>query len=678
MKPSFFSIIALATFLVSVAGPVPALAGLTNDPFLGKQSSLEIVNAYDGWDIATDSADVVVAVIDSGVDIRHEDLRDNVWINPRDVSNGVDDDGNGYVDDVNGWDFLENSNDVLPKGDPGMPENSIGLQHGTGVAGILGAMGDNAKGIAGITWNVKIMSLRVLNQFGMGDSEVVTEAMKYAVRNGADVINLSLVGTDVDQAFIDALDEAHKAGIIVVAAAGNSGLNLNNEKDYPVCYDQNGPATVIGVGAIDDDFNRPSFSNYGDDCIDIVAPGVKIFTTRFVKPNFNNQERYAALFSGTSFAAPHVTGAIALLKGLRPSLTAQQALFVLQEGSTRIDENLHVIASGFNYALNLAGALHVLQTSNFEEPLQPITPAPPAPPSPAELLVYPRGSYTGTSYVYQFPGPILLTPVVLTEDALKFGMRFVREAKNRLLVSAWKPNSKHVWRYNTISRALDQVLLIPVEQEQTVGHVAVGNVDFDAEAELIVVAGPQSKPMVSVYTMTGQPKFQFMAYDATITSGLDVALVDANADGLLDIATVPVGQGSGHIKIFDYTGLTLREWKAYAPNFNLGATLSAADTNRDGELELIVGPGEGGGPHVKIFSLDGTLQHEFFAGDVGESSGAIVEFADIDHDQTLEYVVSYHVGHDSIIRTFNATGILQREYAVFAPNFRGAIGFIAL
>lgn len=650
-------------------------AAFVTDPLASSQTHLEVIEAYDAWDVASDSSDVVVAVIDSGVDTKHEDLRNNIWSNPKEIVNGRDDDSNGFVDDINGWDFIENNNDVSPKWVKGMPENTIGIQHGTGVAGIIGATGDNNMGVAGITWDVQIMSLRVLNEYGLGDSDAVTSALRYAVANGADIINLSLVGTDLDPLAMNALEDASDKGIIVVAAAGNNGINLNVEKTYPVCYEDLGASTVIGVGAIDADFNRPSFSNYGSDCVDIVAPGVKIFTTRYVQPSFVNKDEYAALFSGTSFAAPQVTGVVALMKGMYPALTAKQALYALQQGSTRIDPSAHVVASGFAYALNAAGALAVVRSGDLGEG-EPIITQPPIIAIAPEFLAYPRGPYIGTAYRYQFPGPILVSPVVFTEDALKQGMRVTRESKNRLLVSAWKPNSKFLWRHNMQTNEFGLVLSVPLDNEQTIGHAALGNVDFDSAPEIIVAAGPQSKPLVSIYTSSGSLMFQFMAYGPEVTGGLDVALVDVNNDGLMEIVTVPVAQTSGHIKIFDYTGLTLAEWDAYAPNFQLGATISLADIDKDMRPEIIVGPGQGGGPHAKVFNLEGSLEHEFFAGEVGESSGAMVDFFDIDGDQMAEYVVSYHAGHQSIIRTYSVSGVFQQEHGVFDPTFTGAIGIV--
>lgn len=651
-------------------------AASSNDPLLTSQPHLEQIDAYTGWNIATDASDVVIAVIDSGVDITHEDLKDNIWLNEEETVNGIDDDENGYVDDIHGWDFVFDRNDVMPPAHRGVPENAIGVQHGTGVAGIIGAVGDNSQGIAGVAWKARIMPLRVLNEFGVGDSETVTKALQYAVDMAVDVMNLSLVGTSDDPLAIEALAKAKAQHTIVVAAAGNNGLNLNNEKTYPVCFDAGGAATVIGVGAVDAEFNRPSFSNFGDDCVDIVAPGVKIFTTRHVMPFFTIQDKYAALFSGTSFAAPQVTAVVALMKSLRPSLTADQALFLLQQGATRPDTN-QVVASGFEYALNVSGTLALLdalpETIDITQPLPvPIVVKQP------EFLAYSRGPNSGSAYIYQFPGPIMVTPTVFTETALQSGMRFTRESKTRLLVNAWKPNSKHVWRYNTLTAETTAMLVLGIDDEQTVGHVAVGNVDFDSDAELIIVSGPQSKPLVSVYTLAGQKKFGFQAYDAHITGGLDVAVLDVNGDDIAEIVTVPVSQGSGHVRVFDYTGLMLNEWNAYDARFQLGATISSADVDKDTLSELIVGPGEGGGPHVKVFEGNGTLAHEFFAGEVGESSGAIVDFVDLDQDQTYEYVVSYHIDHQSIIRIYSVSGVLQAEHGVFDPIYRGAIGVIWL
>lgn len=652
-------------------------AAISNDPLLGSQPYLETIEAYTAWDTGANSKDVVIAVVDSGVDIEHPDLRASVWTNPGETLDGLDNDGNGYVDDIHGWDFLQDTNDVMPKAPTGVPENAIGVQHGTGVAGIISATGNNGVGIAGVAWRSQIMSLRVLNEYGVGDSEVVTRALQYAIDAGADIINLSLVGTDIDPIAMDLLQQAYEKGIIVVAAAGNVGINLNNSPTYPVCYDGNGPATVIGVGAIDLDYSRPSFSNYGDTCVDIVAPGVKVFTTRHVKPSFVVKDQYASLFSGTSFAAPQVTGVIALMKQRYPELTSEQALYLLQQGATRIGE-IHAAGSGFTYALNAAGSLALLENGDFDTQLPVPEPDPDTSVLPQEFLAFPRGTWDPTAYQYQLPGPILVSPVVLHEDALRSGMRFSKESETRYIVTAWKANSKKVWRFNTLTKQMAELFVVDLASPQTAGHTAVGNVDSDNEPEVIVAAAPGSLPYVSVYTLKGQLKFQFMAFEEHIKGGLDVAVVDTNGDGFKEIAVVPSTQTAGEVRLFDYTGLRLGSFLAYGKNFNGGATLRSADIDGDSIDELLLAPGIGGGPHIRVYQPDGTLKLEFFAGEVNEAGGAIAKYMDIDGDRKEEYVISYHSGHDAVIRLYDPQGQFKAEWGVFDTKYKGGVDIIAL
>lgn len=652
-------------------------AAISNDPLIGSQPYLETIDAYKAWDTVSTGKDVVIAVIDSGVDIDHPDLKNSVWTNPKEQIDGIDNDGDGLVDDIHGWDFLTKSNDVKPKRPDGVPENSIGVQHGTGVGGIIAAAGNNGVGISGVAWQAQIMSLRVLNEYGIGDSNVVTRALQYAIDHHADIINLSLVGTELDPIAIDLLDEAHKAGIIVVAAAGNVGIDLNKSPTYPVCYDGDGPSTVIGVGAIDLDFTKPSFSNFGDHCVDIVAPGVKVFTTRHVEPNFVNTDQYAALFSGTSFAAPQVTGVVALMKERYPKLTSDQALYLLQQGATRIGQ-IHAAGSGFTYALNAAGSLALLEQGGFEDIGPAPTPDVTSPVLPTELLAFPRSTWDPTAYQYQLPGPILVSPVILSEDALRAGMRFGKESETRYIVTAWKPNSKKIWRFSVITKELSELFTIDLNSPQTAGNTAVGNVDADNDPELVVAAGPNSEPYVSVYSLKGALKFQFKAYDSKINGGLDVALVDTNGDGIKEIAVVPSTQTDGHVKLFEYTGLQLGEFDAYGKNFQGGATLRSADVDNDGIDELLLAPGMGGGPHIRVYQPDGTLKLEFFAGNVNEAGGAIAKYIDIDGDHKNEYVISYHSGHDAVIRLYDDAGKFKTEWGVFDTKYKGGVDVIPL
>jgi subtilisin family serine protease len=221
------------------------------------------IDALEAWDVTTGSSDVVVAVIDSGVDINHPDLAANIWTNTAEIANNlIDDDGNGYVDDVNGWDFHNNDN---------APHDPHG--HGTHVAGTIAAVGDNATGVTGVSWSAKIMPLRFLDAFGVGDTANALDAIDYASAMGADVINNSWGGGGFSQALKDAIEAS---GAVVVCAAGNSGFNTDLTPHYPSSYNS---ANIISVAASDQDDQLAGFSNFGAVSVDVAAPGTNIYSS---------------------------------------------------------------------------------------------------------------------------------------------------------------------------------------------------------------------------------------------------------------------------------------------------------------------------------------------------------------------------------------------------------------
>ncbi len=644
-------------------------ASAPNDTEVASQTYFQTINAFQGWDIVNDASDVVVAVIDSGVDQTHPDIKDNLWHNIDEIpDNGKDDDGNGFVDDVHGWDFLSDVPDASPKIRKTTSESSIGVQHGTVVAGMIGGVGNNNLGITGVAWRVQIMNLRVLGIDGLGDSQAITEAFAYAIDNGADVINMSLVGTDFDQLMVNLLADAKEKNIIPVAAAGNNGRSLNGRGTYPVCYKNHGPATVIGVGATDDNLVKAGFSNFGNNCVDIVAPGVDVFSTRTVRPHFPNQNYFEAIFSGTSFSTPLVSGAIALMKAIYPDMSADDALLFLQQGATPItDEGSK--AFGFEYGLNVKGSLDLLLTT--VEELPPV-------PEP-EFLALPRAPYHTFGYRYQMPGPILLTPLVLeNEELAKGGINITKESATTVLLSRWSADSKTIYRYHTELGTIEEVFRTDaVTFNQSVGSIAIGNVDFDFDDEYVVVGGPESVPMVTIFRGDGVLKYQFRAYADDIEGGMHVALFDTNGDGISEIVTVPATEGPGLIRVFDYTGLMLSAWKAYGDNFNGGANLTIADVTGDGIQELVIGPGVTGGPHVKVFSGAGDLVFEFFGGDVEDNGGAHVQVLDLDRDLQKEYVITYHEGHIPVIRRYTFAGEFIDELGIFDEGYSGGVTIIA-
>ncbi len=272
------------------------------------------IDAPEAWEITTGSRDVVIAVIDSGVDYNHPDLVANIWINPREIpGNGIDDDGNGFVDDVRGWNFIEEN---------GNPMDTNG--HGTHVAGTIGAVGNNGLGVVGVNWSVSILPLRFLGSDGRGSTLDAIQAVNYATMMKRDygvnivAMNNSWGGGGYSTSLRNAIQAAAAQDILFVAAAGNgdsNGVGINNDArpTYPSSYNV---WNVIAVAATDRRDQLGSFSNYGATSVHLAAPGVSILST---VPN----NGYAT-YTGTSMAAPHVSGVIGLLAAADPNATASQ------------------------------------------------------------------------------------------------------------------------------------------------------------------------------------------------------------------------------------------------------------------------------------------------------------------------------------------------------------------
>jgi subtilisin family serine protease len=307
-----------------------------NDPLFSQQWALQNVldtdvEAQDAWDTSTGS-DVLIGVLDSGIDRTHPDLVDNIFVNPNEIAgNGIDDDGNGLVDDVHGWDFAYNTND---------PSDALG--HGTHIAGIIAARGNNGIGIAGLNWTARLLPIKCLRDSGLGSLDALLNSIEYARSMGVRVINASWGGPK-SIALADAIRMVERDGILFVTSAGNDASPYGTE--YPASYDID---NIISVASIDSSGALSSFSNYGS-TIDLAAPGNSVLSC---KPGGKYVRK-----SGTSMAAPHVTGAAALVWSYAPSLTASEVKALILGGVVRTGNLTGVVKSGGRLSLEFLRTL---------------------------------------------------------------------------------------------------------------------------------------------------------------------------------------------------------------------------------------------------------------------------------------------------------------------------------
>lgn len=283
------------------------------------------IRAEAAWDIQSAAPGVVVAVIDSGIRTTHEDLAANLWINTGDGgvlgNNGRDDDRNGYIDDTYG---IDSTRPINTAGN-GNPADSNG--HGTAVAGVIGAAGNNGVGIAGVAWNVKIMSLRFIGPGGSGFVSDEIECIDYAIAKGAHLINASFGGSSYSQALFDAMKRARDASIIVVCSAGNDSDNNDVGAHYPSGFLLD---NIVAVANTTRNDALATSSAFGSGMVELGAPGTSILTAGHTA---DNEYR---IMSGTSFSAPMVTGALALLKARFPQDTYRELINRLLRGVDRI------------------------------------------------------------------------------------------------------------------------------------------------------------------------------------------------------------------------------------------------------------------------------------------------------------------------------------------------------
>ena len=296
------------------ANPAPA-AVTPNDPRFGELWGMSNIHASDAWQTNHDS-DMLVAVIDTGVDYNHPDLKGNMWTNSAEVAgDGMDNDNNGFVDDIHGFDFTNNDGDPLDT-----------HSHGTHCAGTIGAVGNNERGVVGVSWKVKIMAVQMLNPSATAAN--IARGIRYAADNGATVLSNSWGGGAFSQTIKDAITYAGTKNALFIVAAGNNGTDNDQLPFYPASYDND---NIISVANLQPNDTLWTSSCFGATSVDLAAPGRLILSTI---PG----DTYAQK-TGTSMACPHVSGAVALLWSTAPHkhLTPAQMKKLVMDKARRLD-----------------------------------------------------------------------------------------------------------------------------------------------------------------------------------------------------------------------------------------------------------------------------------------------------------------------------------------------------
>ncbi len=639
-----------------------------NDQYYNLQTYLKTIQAPEAWNITTGSREVVVALLDSGVDIDHPDLKNNIWTNEKEIpNNGIDDDSNGYTDDVHGWDFVKNTGDPKPKLEGNY--NTLGINHGTVVAGIAAAQGNNGSGIAGVAWQVKLMPLRVLDGTGAGDTLTVSAAIDYAHNMGVKIMNLSFVGEGKSLTLEKSIQKAYEAGVLIMAAAGNEvkdGVNMDLQPRYPVCHDgPNGENWVIGVASLDAANRKASFSNYGYKCIDLTAPGVALYSSQYHNEvNSSFASYYGSGWTGTSVSVPQVVGTAALIKTLKSNLSLTQIRNLILENADNVDS--------FNPAYK--GQLGKGRLNVFKAISQAIMEVPAEPVKINKIITSPAKG--GGPHVRIFKKDLVSSQFFAHDKNFNGGLSVAStetdgDGETEVIVGLGK--GTYPW-VKIFSQNGDLEEKIVAYQENFRGgvEVAVGDVDGDGEKEIITAPGAGGGPEIRIFNLQGLLENRFFVFDKKDRSGLELAVGDVDGNGVEEIIVVKK-TSRAEIRIYNFSGESKGKFYAFTANESNGAHLAAADVDADGFAEIIVGAGFPGKPLVRIFDRSGILEKEIVAYHEKFRGGVYVAAGDVDGDGLVEIVTGAGYTGGPQVRVFNATGGVKFQFFAYDERFRGGV-----
>lgn len=584
-----------------------------NDALIESQNNLSQIQAREAWTITKGSPEVIVAVIDSGIDNGHPDLRDSMWKNTADTPHdGIDNDGNGYVDDYDGWSFVDNNNQNEPK--PQNGAQNTGIHHGTHVAGVIAATANNHIGMAGVAPNVKIMNLKILNHDGIGTTADLIEAIDYARSNGADVINLSITASVVDSSIDRPIRDAHNHEIVFAAAMGNTGKNLDQQHISPVANDV-GVNAILGVTSVNINNSPSGFTNYGHGA-DIAAPGEQVWSTMFTNDTYTTE--YTEI-SGTSQSAPQVAAVAALIRSVQPRWGAEKITNHILENATNV---------GFDekYGKGVVNAFKPLYSAQNQEEIAILR---------NDIAAGTRSTRDQNVFVYNAPhggeqsgetGKDLWS--IPTGNTIEFmtGLDYDGDSKKEIGVIKNEGGDRNFYIYGTPSGSEHAPLLANDNWNIPEGNIkAITGIDYDGDRidEIAVMRAEGNGNDFNLYIyepISGTGAATLVATDYfEIPSGNNViamAGVDANGDGQDELAVMKNDGGDFNLYVYEVPqgfgqgrliGADL--WNIPAGNNAVAMTGVDYDGNGTDEIAVLKAEASGRDQNLYVYAAPMGEQH---------------------------------------------------------------------
>ena len=642
--------------------PQVVFAKSSNDPF-AEQWFYKETGVYDAWNTTTGSKDVVVAIIDNGFDSFHPDLIDNLWKNKGEIANNqIDDDNNGYVDDVYGWNFVPTdtnndgrisaresfgNNNPRPKVDT-LSSTQIKegvIHHATIIASLIGGKGNNGLGGAGINWNVSLMNLKVVGNDGIGTIGYLDSAIRYAVDNGADVINISMVGTQKIDRLDDAVDYAYNKGVLIVAAAGNNRFDLNTSSIYPACSDAKSKyEKIIGVSAVQHQRRFASFSNFGKRCVDITAPGTGIAGAARYSPKNGLDKLFITGYQGTSFASPLVAGAAALVKSIRPNWKAPELMRALfdnthitpgQDSDTYQDlfgAGLLQVDKAIHFAKTGKRVRHSSQTVQGDD--TSVKTVSPTTPNVIGPVVTPLATtdavsidiQTGDVYSYLKNGVVNKKNVSIF-NGVTFVESFILEG-NRAYATLTKNqgsgSTMHIYNKDYVKLYSWHT---PYNREV---DIAIGDVTGIDTPEVVIAPKSESLTGYIVYNIQGEELFEKVL--PTKHSGVSVQVAERSVFMAHTVDKKAV------VVRYDNKG---KEMQSITSSFiRTVGDVRIGNFDTDSDVEVLLASGEGEQPWLGVYELSGDLKRRFWGINPDHKGGIEVIAHDKNNDGIDDIVVT--------------------------------------